>query len=375
MEFVNIKKFSELLKEIDSVKEIERKEYIAREYIEKLRNKNIFTPLIERDDCAIFLYYGEPFTDVRIVGDFTNWRKSYKFNSVSGVPLYFLPVRFPEDARIEYKLIVNGREIFDPLNDRKIDNGIGGLNSYFTMPKYYDNPSKYYNPNIPHGKIEKLYLYSDTLKGSREVLVYLPPNYDPSNKYPSIYLNDGIEYIYRAGFSNTLDYQISKGEMEPVIAIFLKPLNREYEYSLNESYINFLIDEMVPFMEEKYPIISAADKRAIMGISLGALSAAYTVVKHPEVFSLLGSQSGVYYIDDYKVIKIAKEKSLKITRGYFDVGIYEEFAMESTEEFVEVLRANGNNILYKTGSSGHNWTLWGNLLGEGLKFLFPVRIN
>ena len=39
-------------------------------------------------------------------------------------------------ARVEYKLIVDGKWITDSLNPNKVDNGVGGENSFFTMPEY-----------------------------------------------------------------------------------------------------------------------------------------------------------------------------------------------------------------------------------------------
>ncbi len=60
-----------------------------------------------------------------------------------------LKLKFPNSARVEYKLIVDGKWITDPLNPNKVDNGVGGENSVFTMPDYqptvWDRESQYFN--------------------------------------------------------------------------------------------------------------------------------------------------------------------------------------------------------------------------------------
>ena len=82
---------------------------------------------------AIVFYEGTE-KSVEIVGDFTEWKpqqlKFFDYASESK-KLKLLPIEFSSTARVEYKLIVDGKWITDPLNPNKVDNGVGGENSVF----------------------------------------------------------------------------------------------------------------------------------------------------------------------------------------------------------------------------------------------------
>lgn len=85
--------------------------------------------------------------NVEVVGDFTGWKPQnlYLTGSQPYAPVegefvdysrYFPLFNVKPTARIEYKLIVDGKWVTDPLNPNKVDNGVGGENSFFTMPDY-----------------------------------------------------------------------------------------------------------------------------------------------------------------------------------------------------------------------------------------------
>ena len=82
----------------------------------------------------LFTYFGDE-KAVEIAGDFTGWKPcELKFQEFGDSKI--LVLKFPNSARVEYKLIVDGKWITDPLNPNKVDNGVGGENSFFTMPDY-----------------------------------------------------------------------------------------------------------------------------------------------------------------------------------------------------------------------------------------------
>ena len=84
----------------------------------------------------VCLSYNGEFKTLEIAGDFTGW-KPKKINLKSQkIPSNLIVLAFAKTARVEYKLIVDGKWITDPLNPNKVDNGVGGENSFFTMPDY-----------------------------------------------------------------------------------------------------------------------------------------------------------------------------------------------------------------------------------------------
>ena len=84
---------------------------------------------------AVFVYRGAA-KQVRLVGDFTGWQPRGAILQDVGENLKAAAMEFPATARVEYKLIVDGEWIADPLNPNKLDNGVGGENSVVIMPEY-----------------------------------------------------------------------------------------------------------------------------------------------------------------------------------------------------------------------------------------------
>jgi hypothetical protein len=84
---------------------------------------------------ACFAYQGE-YKNLEIAGEFTDWKpialKLKKKNDGYEAQCF----NFDKSARVEYKLIVDGKSITDPLNPNKVSDGKGGENSFFTMPDY-----------------------------------------------------------------------------------------------------------------------------------------------------------------------------------------------------------------------------------------------
>ena len=66
---------------------------------------------------------------MRLAGDFTGWQPRGAILQDVGENLKAAAMEFPATARVEYKLIVDGEWIADPLNPNKLDNGVGSENS------------------------------------------------------------------------------------------------------------------------------------------------------------------------------------------------------------------------------------------------------
>ena len=108
-----------------------KEEKLSPEIIEKVKNTPT-SPLIVGNK-AIFVYRGTA-KDVLAVGDFSDWsqQRAVVLQNI-GENLKAAAIDFPATARIEYKLIVNGKWILDPLNQNKIDNGVGGIRTLSTI--------------------------------------------------------------------------------------------------------------------------------------------------------------------------------------------------------------------------------------------------
>lgn len=320
---------------------------------------------------------------VQIAGDFTDWKPLDKISITTSIDTgwssFVFHKFFNSTARVEYKLIVDGKWITDPLNPNKVNNGVGGENSFFTMPDY--KPTEWdkeqtWEETMKEAKgdisnvilqgcgIEKL---QSKVYGERTICVYYPTIPFLSLKEPSpvLYLQDGTDYRNRANAMTILDNLVRAKIVKPFYIVFLDPKDRMKEYWANDDYAKFLAEEVVPMIDSKYNTIKSRDGRAVMGASLGGITAVHVGLKYPNVFGRIGGQSSSFWIDNECVVKdLEKLDGLTKFKFYFDDGTLE--GVEDSRKVVNLLKTKGFDVTYIEGEAGHNWTAWRDRLADAL---------
>lgn len=98
------------------------------------------TPLIE--GLAIhFLYYDPRARHVAVTGEFTDWGRTgvtMPLTRLRHTGLFYHTLELEGSARLEYKVVVDGRVIVDPRCPQTVDSGIGGWNSYFLVGDFHE---------------------------------------------------------------------------------------------------------------------------------------------------------------------------------------------------------------------------------------------
>lgn len=320
---------------------------------------------------VMFAYFGTG-KDVELAGDFTGWRPcGLKFQEFGAAKMLILKV--PDTARFEYKLIVDGEWILDPLNPSKLDNGVGGENSFYEMPGY--EPSRWIgksNTSPVTQEVSELEIDSEKF-GKRTVKVYLPSLYFKRGiapKLPVLYLQDGTDYINRARAIDVLENLTAAGKVEPFMIVFIDPKDRMKEYWANSDWADFIAREVVPAVEQKYAgaIAPGRDNRALLGASLGGVTSVWAALRHPDVFSRVGGQSSSFWIDEGRVVnELGRLKGNEDFVFYFDDGTFE--GSEDSRSVVELLRSKGFDVTYEEAETGHNWTSWRDRLAEAFMAL------
>lgn len=150
-------------------------------------------------------------------------------------------------------------------------------------------------------------LMSASLGEYREIQVYLPPGYDDEEKadvtYPLIIFLHGANSTPSSysGFAKAaLDNAISSGAIHDVIVAFpngrggVAPfLNPFYTNSIaNGDYEDFIIDDVIDYMDANYRTDGTAADRAIMGHSMGGYGSMELALKHPDMFAAVAAHSG-----------------------------------------------------------------------------------
>jgi glucoamylase len=354
-----------------------RQEFSAA-LVEKIKNAKT-SPIIENGKAILF--YRGAAKSVSVAGDMTGWNPGRIQMQDIGENMKAVQLDFAPTARAEYKLIADGNWILDEANPNKLDNGVGGENSVFTMPEY--KPTKWtefpifdgaanQNKTIVSSRIEEFDLPTKSF-GTRKIKVYLPGEYGVQNsgkQFPVLYFQDGTEYLERAKAGKIQENLVEAGKVKPFIMVFVDPRDRTKEYWANDDYAKFLATEVVPIIDAKYDTIKNREGRAILGASLGGITSVWVGLKYPETFARIGGQSSSFWVDNERVVKeLAKLDSEKTKfRFYFDDGTLE--GVEDTRRVNVLLRGKGFPVVYVEGETGHNWTSWRDRLADAFVALW-----
>ena len=346
-------------------------------------------PLIE-DSLVTFAYHGRVAVRANVPSDLNRWdTKAHQMLRLGETDLHYLTLALPLDARIDYKFYVDGLWMLDPLNSKTVRGGFGD-NSAFSMPAYRSPREIQFADSIAHGTIEAHEFESRIIIGSRKIQVYLPHEYRPlrhrtvvdpmggrsqvikdefGGTYPVIFVQDGGEYITLASMVNVLDNIIDQGRIPPVVAVFIDPVDRNYEYFLNRDYERMMVEEVLPFIRERYDVGKEPEKAAIMGASLGGAISVMIAMDHPEAFGKCGSQSGAFEVNDRELIKRVQSEPRKAVDLYLDCGTFGDL-LEENRIMTDALRKKGYNTAYQEFNEGHSWGNWRAHIDDMLVFFW-----
>jgi enterochelin esterase-like enzyme len=329
-------------------------------------------PFID-NDSAVFLYRGGS-GSVSVAGDFNNWNFTPMIN-LAGTNLFFYQAKFEMDARLDYKFVLPGNNyILDPLNPHLCYGGFGP-NSELAMPYYVQPWDINYNPNIQHGSIVALNIFSINVSTNYQVSVYLPPGYNNSVKYPAVYFQDGAEYITLGSAVNVLDNLIDSAKIEKVIGIFVTPNDRNNEYAgtTRNQYRLFFVNELVPFIDSLYSTYVDPAKRLVLGDSYGGNISALISYNHPDVFGNCGLHSPAFQPNNNEAYNLITNNSKKNIRFSAIWGTYMD-PYQSLQSFRDILISRGYSYDWKEVHEGHSWGQWRANIKTVLQYIFPKDV-
>lgn len=331
------------------------------------------TPLI--DGAKVHFVYREPHAAaVMLAGEFNDWGErgnTIPMDRLAATDLFYHTLVVPGATRLEYKFIVDGEWKIDPLCYNRTDHG-DDQTTYFVVGDFRDPPELERVANIAHGRLEKFDFAGKRLLNSRRVYVYLPAAYDhdPAARFPTLYVHDGGEYLEHARTPTVLDNLIHAGEISPIIAVMIDPVERQREYRINDDYRDFLCMEFVPMIDQRYRTAADREARGVMGASLGGLISAYAALSQPQMFSKIGSQSSAFHYAENELDALLDKVRDVSSAFYLDVGIYEPRFIPANRRFVARLQRKGWPCRYQEVIGAHNWTTWRSHLKELLVFLW-----
>jgi S-formylglutathione hydrolase FrmB len=194
------------------------------------------------------------------------------------------------------------------------------------------------------GAFDRLVIESELLTGNplgdsarRPLYVYRSPGVVSGNgPVPAVYVIQGYTgqidmWTARAAFEPTmierLDAMFAAGECPDAVVVFVDAwTSRGGSQFLNSTstgrYLDYLCDEVVPFVDQRYPTLAGRDHRGLAGKSSGGYGAMVVPMLRADVFGALASHAGdalfeFCYMREFPVV--ARE-----LRDNFD-GSYEVF--------------------------------------------------
>lgn len=163
------------------------------------------------------------------------------------------------------------------------------------------------------------------------VRVYQPPGYfeNTLKHYPVLYMHDGNNLFFpnEAFLGNTwhvgetMDMLDSMNVIDKTIIVGIYPQDRMNEYTQPgyEAYGRFIVEQLRPFVGERYRPLDGADNTAVMGSSLGGVVSLYLAWQWPEVFGKAACLSSTFGYRDDLLRRVGSEPKRAI-KVYLDSG-------------------------------------------------------
>ncbi|MCB0272147.1 MAG: hypothetical protein KDD46_03955 [Bdellovibrionales bacterium] len=148
--------------------------------------------------------------------------------------------------------------------------------------------------------------------------VYLPPDYKAKNTYPVLFNLSGWGGVgasilgekapFAKSITDLLDELIAKNPKYSCVVVFPDMsvqlgCSQYINSTATGNYMDYLCDELVPFIEKQFPVSTSFKLRGVFGHSSGGFGSMVTGMLRPEVFGhILSSAGDSHYIHLYPTL-------------------------------------------------------------------------
>jgi predicted alpha/beta superfamily hydrolase len=200
---------------------------------------------------------------------------------------------------------------------RTLINGIWMLATAASVSAHGAEPPSL--PNVTTGRIERMEHFASRHVASRHIDVWLPNDFSPAKRYQVLYMHDGqnlfdgsLNWTKKAWRADVAVANLTKrGQIDDTIIVgiwnngieryaeyypekFLAfspdAVRREYEVEASngrvksDAYLRFIVEELRPAIDKKYPTRTGREHTFIAGSSMGGLISLYALCEYPQVF-------------------------------------------------------------------------------------------
>jgi len=267
------------------------------------------------------------------------------------------------------------------------------------------------------GELQIVTFNSKVFRNIRNLRVWLPGNYfAPVNRgkhYPVLYMQDGQNLFDEATAFNhewkvdeTIEFLTGSMRIGPMIVVgidnaggrraneylpYPDPENAELGKPASQDihgkeYADFVIKEVMPFIQRKYRVALGPANTGLGGSSYGGAVTLSTVLTHPGVFGKALIESPSLLIGERQLLKDAEKATQFPQKMFLAIGTAEEADekasakdAEAVRDLEKILRAKGLGptrlkVVVEEGAH-HDETAWSKRLPDALLFLYSGDIH
>jgi enterochelin esterase-like enzyme len=332
----------------------------------------ISSPDVHPDNSITFRYYSKTATQVLLKGEFLSAPLPFS-KDTSGMWTVTVPPVKPDIYPYSFK--VDSVELADPNNSyifanerfkRSIVEITGSV------------PLLHSLQNVPHGKVSYCWYNSTTLGNSRQLLVYTPPGFNASakKKYPVLYLihggSDTEETWTKVGRANFIaDNLMAQNKAVPMIIVM--PYGNVRPAAMAD-FTKDVVNDIIPFIESNYPVITDSKGRAVAGFSVGGGQTLNIGLTNTNKFAYICSYAPYTATEEFQQNFTnwnpdAEKINQQLKLFTISVGT-EDFLYESVQKNLAMFAEKKINVKPYIVSGGHTWMNCKQYLATTLQEIF-----
>ncbi|WP_159653253.1 enterochelin esterase [Vibrio atypicus] len=240
---------------------------------------------------------------------------------------------------------------------------------------------------------------SDLLNTTRDIWLFCTASSVSQCSLPVVFVLDGRFWSQSMPIYDALSNATNGQRLPEALYVLIDEVNgqqRNDELGCNPKFWQALSDELIPLVSNYFSITQDPQQTAVVGQSLGGLSAMYAVLNWPERFGLAVSQSGSFWWPDFSIIKppseyiapettsLLSDMSQRVHSGlgstsqlkiYMEVGSGEDIMVDLSQDLFQQLSTQQHQIKYRVFDGGHERLCWRGGIIDGLAYVFQCKSN
>jgi enterochelin esterase-like enzyme len=245
---------------------------------------------------------------------------------------------------------------------------------------------------IAHGKIDTISYPSKTVGTIRRAVIYTPPNYSKNKKYPVLYLLHGIggdekEWLKGGQPQVILDNLYAENKIEQAIVVMPNGRAMKDDRATGnimapdkvEAFATFekdLLNDLIPYIEKKFPVIKDREHRAIAGLSMGGGQSLNFGLGNLDIFAWIGGFSSAPNTKPPEQLLPDPEKARKMLKLLWISCGDNDGLISFSQRTHNYLNAHDVPHIYYIEPGVHDFKVWKNSLYMFSQLIFkPVDVS